>query len=86
MECKNYAGWNYDRWFKCRLAEMGVDTGLYTLHGWRHGGIHQVLMSEDNLALVKLTSDHSSDVILEYFNVPADRRLIISRKVNQNLS
>ena len=65
---------------------MGVDTSLYTLHGWRHGGIQQVLMSEENMALMKLTSDHSSDVILEYCNVPADRRLLISRKVNHNLS
>ena len=76
----------YDGWFNFRLAEMGVDTSLYTLHVWRHGGIQQVLMSEGNLALVKLTSDHSSDVILEYCNIPADRRLLISRKVNQDLS
>ena len=65
---------------------MGLDSDLYTLHAWRHGGIQQVLMSEENLALAKLTSDHSSDVILEYSNVPADRRLVISAKVNRNLS
>ena len=65
---------------------MGADPSLYTLHGWRHGGIQQVLLSEENLALAKLTSDHSSDVILEYSNVPADRRLTISQKVNKNLS
>ena len=65
---------------------MGLDTSQFTPHGWRHGGIHQVLMSEGNLALAQLTSDHSSDVILEYSNVPADRRLLISRKINQNLS
>ena len=76
----------FDRWYKTRLSEMGCDASLYTLHGWRHGGIQQVLMSEGNLALAKLTSDHSSDVIQEYANVPANRRLIISRKINQNLS
>ena len=65
---------------------MGCNPDLYTLHAWRHGGIQQCLMSEQNLALCKLTSDHSSDVILEYSNVPADRRLVISQKVNQNLS
>ena len=43
-------------------------------------------MSEQNLALVKLTSDHSSDVIYEYSHVPADRRLTISQKINQNLN
>ena len=76
----------FEAWFNHRLTEMGQDATLYTLHGWRHGGIQQVLMSEENLALAKLTSDHSSDVILEYCNVPADRRLVISRKVNHNLS
>ena len=76
----------FEAWFNRRLNEMGADPSLYTLHGWRHGGIQQVLLSEENLALAKLTSDHSSDVILEYSNVPADRRLTISQKVNKNLS
>ena len=74
----------YDGWFKYRLEEMGLDSSLYTLHGWRHGGIQQVLLLESSLALAKLTSDHLSDVILEYSNVPADRRLTISQKVNHN--
>ena len=77
---------NYDAWFNFRLKEMGADPEKYTLHGWRHGGIHQVLMSEQNLALCKLTSDHSSDVILEYGQVSANRRVIISQKVNHNLN
>ena len=76
----------YEGWFNHRLNEMGADSSLYTLHGWRHGGIQQVLLSENNLALAKLTSDHSSDVILEYSHVPADRRLTISQKVNHNLN
>ena len=76
----------YENWFNFRLDEMGEDSKLYTLHAWRHGGIQQTLMSESNLALAKLTSDHSSDVILEYSQVPADRRLIISQKINNNLN
>ena len=76
----------YNDWFNFRLSEMGLDPKLFTLHGFRHGGIQQTLMSEGNLALVKITSDHSSDVILEYSHVPADRRLTISRKVNANLT
>ena len=76
----------YEAWFNHRLSEMGEDTNLYTLHAWRHGGIQQVLLSEQNLALCKLTSDHTSDVILEYSNVPADARLTISQKINRNLS
>ena len=64
---------------------MGQDPKGYTLHAFRHGGVQQALMSENNLALIKLTSDHTSDVILEYSHVPADRRLIISQKINRNL-
>ena len=76
----------FEQWFNMRLREMGEDNGLYTLHAWRHGGIQQTLLSENNMALCKLTSDHTSDVILEYSAVPADRRLIISQKINRNLS
>ena len=76
----------FDKWYRFRLQEMGLNSALYTLHAWRHGGIQQTLMSEQNLALVKITSDHSSDVILEYSQVPADRRLLISQKVNRNLT
>ena len=76
----------FEGWFNHRLAEMGANPDEFTLHGFRHGGLHQCLMSEQNLALVKLTSDHSSDVIHEYAHVPADRRLIISQKINQNLN
>ena len=76
----------YENWFNFRLNEMGEDARLYTLHAWRHGGIQQTLLSEHNLALAKLTSDHTSDVILEYAQVPADRRLTISQKINVNLT
>ena len=93
FQVRDYAGnlrpilrHNYDAWFNFRLLEMGADPSKYTLHGWRHGGIQQVLMSEQNLALAKLTSDHSSDVILEYAHVPANRRVIISQKINRNLN
>ena len=65
---------------------MGADPDKFTLHGWCHGVIHQVLMSEQNLALTKLTSDHSSDVILNYAHVPANMRIIISQKINRNLN
>ena len=76
----------FNAWYRFRLTEMGLDAKLFTLHGFRHGGIQQTLMSEGNLALCKITSVHSSDVILEYSHVPADRRLTISQKVNGNLT
>ena len=93
FQTRNYKGTlrpvlyhKFQAWFRFRLGEMGLDASKYSLHAWRHGGIQQALMSEQNLALVKLSSDHSSDVILEYSRVPADRRLVISQKINRNLS
>ena len=76
----------FQKWFKYRLNEIKFDACSYTLHAFRQEGIQQTMMSEQNLALVKLTSDHTSDVILEYSHVPADRRLTISQKVNRNLA
>ena len=76
----------FDDWFRFRLREMHLDPAKFTLHGFRAGGIQQVLLSEQNLALAKITSDHTSDVILDYSFVPADRRLTISQKINRNLN
>ena len=76
----------FDRWFKRRLEHMNLNPALYTLHGFRHAGIQEHLLAEGNLALCKLSSDHSSDAILEYSHIPADRRLTISRKVNKSLA
>jgi hypothetical protein len=76
----------YDFWFKTRLRNMGLDPSLYTLHGFRHAGIQECLLAEGNLALCKLSPDHSSDAILEYSHIPADRRLKISTKVDRSLA
>ena len=76
----------FNRWFKFRIQAMGLDESLYTLHGFRHGGIQECLLAEGNIALCKLTSDHSSDAIQEYAFVPAERRLTISDKVNKSLA
>ena len=75
----------FSKWFKCRLEHMGLDPSSFTLHGYRHGGIQETLLAEGNLALCRLSSDHSSDAIQEYAFVPAERRLDISAKVNAGL-
>ena len=76
----------FDWWFRLRLSNMGLDPKLYTLHGFRHAGIQECLLAEGNLALCKLSSDHSSDAILEYAFIPPERRLRISSKVNHSLA
>ena len=76
----------FDSWFKMRLGNMNLDPSLFTLHGFRHAGIQEHLLAEGNLALCKLSSDHSSDAIMEYSFIPADRRMRISSKVNRHLA
>ena len=61
-------------WFKHRISQMHLDSSLYMLHGFRHGAVALAIAEEPNLALVKLVSDHSSNVIWEYAQVDASRR------------
>ena len=76
----------YDLWFKARLSHMGLNSSFYTLHAFRHGGIQETMLAEANYALCRLTSDHSSDAIMEYSFIPPERRLGISEKVNRSLA
>ena len=76
----------YDFWFKSRISNMGLDSSAFTLHAFRHGGIQETMLAEANYALCRLTSDHSSDAIMEYSFIPPERRLSISEKVNKSLA
>ena len=76
----------YDFWFKSRISHMGLDSSLYSLHAFRHGGIQETMLAEANYALCRLSSDHSSDAIMEYSFIPPERRLSISEKVNRSLA
>ena len=77
---------DFEGWFKIRLRQMGHDPTQFTLHSYRHGGIHQCLLTEGNLALCKVTSDHSSDTILSYASVPAERHMGISTRIIHSLA
>ena len=76
---------DYIPFFRARLRQMGLDESLYSLHGFRHGAIQECMLVEKNMGLVKLTSDHASDAILAYSQVPPERRMDISAKINANL-
>ena len=77
---------DYIPFFLAHLSQMGLVAANYSLHGFRHGSVQETLLAEDNLALCQLVSDHASDAILGYANVPADRMLGISRCVNESLA
>ena len=72
--------------FKARVASMGLNPDSYTLHGFRHGSIQECLLSETNLGLCQITSDHASSAILTYAEVPPARRLDISARISASLA
>ena len=58
-----------------------LDPADYTLHGFRHGSIQSAMLVEDNMAMVALTSDHSSSAIEAYTRIPATSRMRVCAKV-----
>ena len=77
---------DFEKWVYSRLEAAGIDSSSFTLHSFRRGGIQALLFAEPNKALCQVASDHTSEAFNVYCNVPASRRLEISRRVNQNLS
>ena len=73
-------------WLRGRLKGMGLDASKYGTHSFRHGGIQECLLNEENRALVQLASGHSSEAIMGYALIPPDRRKDLSAKVNNSLS
>ena len=76
----------YVNWLKARLTEMHLVASDYGMHSFRHGGIQQALIHEPNRALVQIASDHSSEAIMGYCAIPADRHMFLSAKVNRSLA
>lgn len=68
-------------WFRKRLTDMGVDPEMTFVHGFRHGGISLCMKEEQNLALVKISSNHLSDAIFSYSFLPPEDRLQVCRKM-----
>ena len=77
---------DYLPFFRSRIKQMGLDPSRYMLHGFRHGGIQECLLVESNFGLCQLTSDHASNAILAYSEVPPERRMGISARINESLA
>ena len=76
----------YLGWLRSRLTDMGLPAMDYGIHSFRHGSVQESLLNEDNRALVQLASDHSSEAIMGYAQIPPERRMALSAKVNMSLS
>ena len=76
---------DFEKFFKRRLVAANLDPDAYTLHGFRHGSIQTAMLLEDNMAMVALTSDHSSDAINAYTQIPATSRMRVCAKMVRHL-
>ena len=64
-------------WFKGRISAMGLDATFYFCHSFRHGSIALALLHHDNVTLIKLHSNHISDCIMTYSQIPAEKRTAV---------
>ena len=76
----------YVKWFRHRLSQMKLNPLDYKLHGYRHGGLHQLLQAEGSLHKVKILSNHLSSSVYAYSELPADKRMVTARKMLESLA
>ena len=69
------------KWFRSRLDQMGLDSSRYHVHGYRHGAIQCAILSGNNITLIKLHSDHLSDAIMCYSHVEPEKRGVITESM-----
>ena len=73
--------YQFVRWFRSRLEQMGLDSKRFHVHGFRHGSIQWALLSGNNITLIKLHSDHMSDAIMCYSHVEPEKRAVITESM-----
>ena len=72
--------------FKAQITEMGLNEDHYSFHSFRFGGIQEALLADAAVDLIRQHSDHKSDAICGYLNLPGTRRFDITQKVSARLS
>ena len=77
--------YNFKSWLDLRFGEMGVDKTTHHVHGFRHGALNFAILSEPNIHLIKVSSNHLSDAIFCYSKIPAISRFQVSEKMMENL-
>ena len=73
--------YQYNSWFKSRITQMKLDPSRYFIHGYRHGGVSLALLVEENITLVRLTSNHLSAAIMTYSQISPDKRFRVSSRM-----
>ena len=70
--------YQFNRWFRGRLDQMGLDSTRFFVHGFRHGSIALAMLHQGDVTLIRLHSNHISDAIYVYSNIDPVRRTAVS--------
>ena len=66
-----------------QITKLGLDPSLYRPHAFRRGGIHLAVKLAPNFELVRVHSDHASDAIEVYTNLPPEDRFQVTQSMMQ---
>ena len=70
--------YEFNRWFRARVEDMGLDPARFLVHGFRHGSIALAMLKQNNVTLIRLHSNHISEAIFCYSNVDPAKRTAVS--------
>lgn len=63
---------------EAQIRKLGLDPALYKPHAFRRGGIQLAVKLVSNFELVRIHSDHASDAIEAYTNLPPEDRFQVT--------
>ena len=64
-----------------QIKKLGLDPTLYRPHAFRRGGIQLAVRLVSNFELVRIHSDHASDAIEAYTNLPPEHRYEVTAQM-----
>ena len=68
----------FTTFFKNSLTSIGLDPTLFSVRSFRHGSIHETMLVQENMGLVSVSLDHSTNAIMAYISVPVDRHNLLA--------
>ena len=66
---------------EAQIKKLGLDPTLYRPHAFRRGGIQLAVRLVSNFELIRIHSDHASDAIEAYTNLPPEHRYEVTEQM-----
>ena len=66
---------------EAQIKNLGLNPTLYRPHAFRRGGIQLAVRLVSNFELVRIHSDHASDAIEAYTNLPPEHRYEVTTQM-----